>query len=155
MEFVKGALGFHSGPVVEFGSKDVNGSTRKLFPCLPYTGVDLAEGPGVDVVADAAEYQPEEPAGVVVCTEAFEHCKDWGKLVENAHRILRPGGKLIVTCATGQREPHSAVDGKELRKGEHYANVDPKVLETSLRSLFKHVWLDTSVPNDLYAVAVK
>ncbi|MDB0050250.1 hypothetical protein N9F31_02215, partial [Pseudomonadales bacterium] len=37
--------------VLEIGSYDVNGSIRSLFNAQNYVGVDLVEGPGVDVVA--------------------------------------------------------------------------------------------------------
>jgi hypothetical protein len=38
--------------VLEIGSYDVNGSLRSLFAKAgEYTGVDLKEGPGVDLVA--------------------------------------------------------------------------------------------------------
>jgi hypothetical protein len=42
-----------SGSVLEIGSYQVNesGSLRAIFSGCSYTGVDLAEGPGVDIVA--------------------------------------------------------------------------------------------------------
>ena len=40
--------------VLEIGSYDVNGTVRKLFAAAGhYVGVDLVEGPGVDVVGSA------------------------------------------------------------------------------------------------------
>ena len=110
--------------VVEFGSRNVNGSVRPLFSGVRYIGVDLLPGPGVDVQADAATYTPPEPAGVVVCCEVLEHAPDAGAIVANAYRILAPGGVLILTAAGEGRIPHSAVDGKpRLYPGEFYANV--------------------------------
>ena len=37
--------------ILEIGSYDVNGTIRNLFASENYVGVDLVEGPGVDVVA--------------------------------------------------------------------------------------------------------
>lgn len=110
--------------VVEFGSRDVNGSVRPLFDCREYVGVDIAPGPAVDVVADAALYRGE-PADVVVCCEVLEHAANVNGIVASARANLRDGGHLVVTCATDPRAPHSAVDGGTLRPGEYYGNVDP------------------------------
>ena len=37
--------------VLEIGSYNVNGSIRAFFPNANYTGVDLCDGPGVDIVS--------------------------------------------------------------------------------------------------------
>jgi hypothetical protein len=43
------------GKVLEFGSRNINGSVRPLFPyASEFVGVDLVDGPDVDVVGDAA-----------------------------------------------------------------------------------------------------
>lgn len=131
--YVATAVGEH-GPferVVEFGSLDINGTVRSLFTA-DYVGVDLQEGPGVDVVADATTWEPDRPVDCVVCCEVFEHTPGWPLLIESAHRALHPGGTLIVTAAGPGRGPHSAVDGNEVRPGEHYANIEPDALADAL-----------------------
>ena len=67
--------------VVELGARDLNGTVRDLFPSARgYTGVDLVAGPGVDVVADAADWRPREPApDLVVCCEVLEHTPARGR----------------------------------------------------------------------------
>jgi len=45
--------------------------------------------------------------------------------VLQAFRMLEPGGMFVMTAAGPGRAPHSAVDGKGLQPGEHYANIDP------------------------------
>ena len=44
--------------VLEIGSLDINGSVRPMFKPfqLTYTGIDMQEGPGVDIVVDAAKF---------------------------------------------------------------------------------------------------
>jgi hypothetical protein len=40
--------------VLEFGSRNLNGSVRSIIHAHTYVGVDLYEGPDVDIVGDAA-----------------------------------------------------------------------------------------------------
>lgn len=108
---------------VEFGARDINGSIQPLFPNARWTGVDIAPGPRVDVVANAATYQHPTEADLVVCCEVFEHTPEWRSIIANAHRILASGGMAVFTCAGRNRPPHSAVDGGGLRPDEYYANV--------------------------------
>ena len=118
--------------MVELGSRDFNGTVRDLFPSAPtYLGVDLAPGAGVDVVADAADWRPPpgQPAPeLVVCCEVLEHTRAASAIVRNAHTLLAPGGRFVVTAASTGRPPHSALDGGPLRAGEYYRNVNRRDL---------------------------
>jgi SAM-dependent methyltransferase len=116
--------------VLEFGSRDVNGTIRSIFPDEVYWGIDLSRGQGVDEVADAATYTfGMGSADIVVCCETLEHTRYVNEIIRNAYRNLVLGGWLVVTCATHPRAPHSAVDGGPLRKGEYYGNVKPEDLK--------------------------
>lgn len=118
--------------VVEIGSRDVNGSVRGLFPqAKTYVGVDIVDGPGVDIVADAATWEPTVLADVVLCLEVLEHAKDWRAIVKTCAAACREGGVVIITAASYARRKHSA-DGSEeqIPDGEHYG----AVLEADLRS---------------------
>lgn len=115
--------------VVEFGSRNVNGSVRPLFQrATVYVGVDVVPGQGVDVVMDAADFDHPNEADCVVCCEVLEHAANAKEIVVNAVDVLAPGGAVIVTCASDGRAPHSAVDGGPLRDGEFYENVSPLTL---------------------------
>jgi hypothetical protein len=112
------------GPVYEIGSRNINGSVRALFHDVGlYLGVDVASGPGVDLVADGATYAPPIVPRTVVCCEVLEHTADAHKIVAQAATVLEPGGLLIITCAGEGRVPHSAWDGGPLRAGEYYRNL--------------------------------
>ena len=84
--------------VLEIGAADVNGSVRSFFTG-PYVGCDLVAGPGVDLVVPTGEIPlPDGSFDVVVSTEALEHdLRPWRTLAE-AYRLLRPGGRLLLSC---------------------------------------------------------
>jgi hypothetical protein len=142
--------------VLELGGRDVNGSVRPFFrETTRYVSVDIAPGPGVDVVADATTYRPKEHYDAVVCCEVLEHAEDADGFVATAWGSLNPGGLLIVTCACPPRAPHSAVDGGPLRPGEFYRNVPEEMVARWLVG-----WKDVDIEvhddrGDLYAVARK
>jgi SAM-dependent methyltransferase len=141
--------------VVDIGGRDVNGSPRMLFPGSAYLVVDLEDGPGVDVVADARQWRPESPVDLVLVVEVLEHAPDPEALLRASWAALVPGGRLIVTCATDPRAPHSGHDGGPLRPGEYYANIPPEELKGWLAD-----WDDVEIEvhpdrGDLYAVAVR
>lgn len=120
--------------VLDIGGQNMNGSVKGLFPAAEYVSLDIADGPGVDIVADASEWDPgwvspSEGFDVVVCCEVFEHTPAWAAILQTAFQALRPGGLLIATMAGPGRPKHSgrqATGGPA--EGEHYENVDPEVL---------------------------
>ena len=110
--------------VLEIGSLDINGGLRPLFAQAEhFHGLDLVAGPGVDEVANAAEWSPPRTYDVVVCAEVLEHAPAWARILETMWSATAPGGSLLMTCAAPPRAPHSAVDGLDVREDEHYANV--------------------------------
>jgi SAM-dependent methyltransferase len=121
--------------VFEIGSRNVNGSARQAARAgqvAQWWGCDLSPGPGVDYVGPGEDAAPPWPADVVVCCEVLEHTPLTGPILANAAQRLRPGGVLLVTCATEPRRPHSAVDGGPLRHGEYYRNVLPDELRAAM-----------------------
>ena len=98
--------------VLEYGSRDVNGSVRGWFETpAEYVGIDCYDGPSVDVVGVAHEYSHElGEFDVVITTETLEHDPFWKLTLEHAARNLRSGGVLILTCAAPKRAPHNHDD---------------------------------------------
>lgn len=140
--------------VVDVGGRDINGTVRGCFPGAAYTSVDLIDGPGVDVVADFATWEPDDLVDVVVCCEVAEHTEAWPELVAHAADVLVDGGVLIFTAAGPSRAPHSAFDGGELRDGEWYQAVDPERLEEVLSGHFDDVTVvEDQALGDVWAVA--
>jgi len=151
LTWVRGALATHKetanpkssgNHVLEIGSLDINGSVRSLFDELvrdggSYLGIDVQEGPGVDLVADASVYSSDKKYDTVVCAEVFEHTPLWPKIVKNAHSLLVPGGMFVATMAGEGRPPHSAIDENPIRDWEYYKNVTSTMLEAELK-IFSH-----------------
>ncbi len=91
------------GRIIEIGSYDVNGSVRTLFGASSeYVGVDLDEGPGVDLVAFGHEVDhPDRAYDLALSGECFEHDPHWVATFTNMARMTRPGGLVAFTCASG------------------------------------------------------
>lgn len=83
---------------LEMGSQNVNGSVRGFFG-PDYVGIDHAEGSGVDMVASthAAPF-PDDTFHTVISTEMLEHDPNPRRSIEEAARLLKPGGLLLLTC---------------------------------------------------------
>lgn len=100
--------------VIEVGSYDLNGSMRPVVTAwkpAEYVGIDIAPGPGVDVVCRADEAVKKfggERFDVVISTETIEHVRDWRKVISNLKHLCVPEGIiLITTCMPGHYyHPH-------------------------------------------------
>jgi SAM-dependent methyltransferase len=100
-EFFKGTR------VLEVGSLDINGSVRQFFERCDYTGIDIGPGPGVDQVCLGHEYSaPDGSLDLALSCECLEHNPYWQETVSNMIRLVRPGGLVILTCATTGRLEH-------------------------------------------------
>jgi len=157
-EWVRTHVPTESVGVLDIGGRNINGTCRDLFPfATSYTGLDITEGPGVDVVADAATWTPDREYDVVVCTEVFEHTSVWPDICRTAHKACKPGGLLILTMAGPGRAPHSAFDGGHLRPGEYYGNVEPEELRAVLEECgWNDIVIDSLVSSsDVRAVAIR
>ena len=145
--------------VLDLGGRYINGSPRELFPnATRYTVLDIAPAPDVDIVADAATWNPHARRWqVVLCCELFEHTFYWPAICRTAFRALAPGGRLIVTTAAPGRPPHSGVDGGPLYPGEYYGNIEPDRLWDALKVAgFADIVIDVQPsPSDVRAVAVR
>jgi hypothetical protein len=85
--------------VLEVGSANVNGSVRPQIEAMgpaTYTGVDLVEGPGVDMVCAAENLSDIYAADLVVSCEMLEHAQDWKAAFARMAALARE--TLVLTC---------------------------------------------------------
>jgi SAM-dependent methyltransferase len=125
--------------ILDIGGRDLNGSPRQFFPnANPYHVVDLRPGPNVDIVADAGgddiwNFCTPGTYDMVICTEVFEHAQNWRNILLTAWEVLRPGGRIVFTCAGPGRPEHSGIEPVwGLIDGEFYANVSPEEIGEEL-----------------------
>lgn len=97
---------FNNVRVLDIGSLDINGNNRYLFSNYSYVGVDIGEGPNVDVVMRGHEYKDEVPYDIVISSECFEHDEFWDLTIQNAIDLTKPGGIFLFSCATTGRPEH-------------------------------------------------
>ena len=104
-----------SDTIVEIGSWDVNGSVRQFFDASTYIGLDLAEGKGVDRVYVGQDLTclESDSIDVAISCECFEHNPFWRENLNDMVRITKPGGIIVVTCASRGRFVHGTVRRKE------------------------------------------
>lgn len=98
---------FKSKKILEIGSLDINGSVRDLFENCDYLGIDVGEGPSVDLVCEGQNYDaPNETFDVALSTECFEHNPYWLETFMNMIRVTKSKGLVFFTCATDGRGEH-------------------------------------------------
>jgi len=89
--------------IIEVGSLNVNGSLRDTiikYNPANYIGIDIIQGPGVDVICKAENMVKKfgkNSFDVVVSTELLEHVKDWRKVIHNIKNICKPDGIISIT----------------------------------------------------------
>jgi SAM-dependent methyltransferase len=91
--------------VLEIGSLNINGTVRDFFDAEDYVGVDVAPGPGVDVVSNGENLDyPDNSFDVAVSAECFEHNPEWVATFQNMWRMSRT--YVIITSASDGRPEH-------------------------------------------------
>jgi SAM-dependent methyltransferase len=95
-----------NAPYLEIGSRNY-GTTQDLRPLFAgrgkYVGVDMENGPGVDVVLDLTEDFERidaklngERFATIFCFSVLEHCENPFKMADNMTSLLREGGQICV-----------------------------------------------------------
>jgi SAM-dependent methyltransferase len=104
--FVQKRSGQFEGPFLEVGSKDY-GTTQDLRSLFSegneYFGIDMEDGPGVDIVIDLTEDFKHVDTkfgkrrfGTIFCLSVLEHCDDPFKMAQNLTLLLKPDGQICI-----------------------------------------------------------
>ena len=101
--------------ILDLGSQDVNGSYRGLFdsPSWEYTGMDLEEGSGVDLVLkDPYNWQEiqSNSIDIVISGQAFEHIEFFWVTMMEVSRVLKTGGLCCIIAPSAGYEHQYPVD---------------------------------------------
>jgi SAM-dependent methyltransferase len=109
-ERIEATLRAHTGRAAPCRVLDVGCGRQPFRPLLEsggstYVGLDVQQSPegSVDVIAPIDGPLPDEllvrgPFDFILCTEVLEHVADWNAAFANLVRLLRPGGKVLITC---------------------------------------------------------
>ncbi len=90
--------GTNVGKVLDVGSQYCPYYPLFREKCSSYTSLDIVDTPLVDIVCDAEDMAVEDCSyDLVLCTQVLEHCDHPQRIADECHRVLRPGGTLIVT----------------------------------------------------------
>jgi hypothetical protein len=92
--------------VLEVGSAMINGSVRPQLEAMKparYIGIDLAPGPGVDVVCAVENLPADVDADLVVSCEMLEHAENWKAAFR---RMAAAARSTLVLTARGPGFPY-------------------------------------------------
>jgi SAM-dependent methyltransferase len=96
---------FNNVSVIEMGSLNINGTVRDFYNATKYIGVDLEDGPGVNLICEAQNVDFQDGSfDVAVSAECFEHNPYWAETFANMHRLASKF--VIFTCASDGRPEH-------------------------------------------------
>lgn len=86
-----------AGPVLDFGCDQ--SPYRPLFGDRPYARADIPGSATLDYViaADESIGAPSGAFGTIVSTQVLEHVDLYREYLAECHRVLAPGGKLIIS----------------------------------------------------------
>jgi hypothetical protein len=154
---------FNNVSVIEMGSLNINGTVRDFYDNVTrYVGVDLDEGPGVDLVSEAQNVDfPDESFDVAVSAECFEHNPYWLETFVNMHRLAK--SFVLFTCAGDGRPEHGTrrttpANSPFTLDWDYYRNLNEKDFTNSLdlSSMFsQYKFSYNAQAQDLYFWGIK
>ena len=134
---------------VDLGSLNINGGPQEFIPqSSRYIGVDLGEGPNVDIICPIELIDlPSQSFSVAISSEMLEHNPFWLEALFTMCRLTTPGGLIVWTCAGIGRPEHGTTrtDGGSAapfvtQMGvEYYKNISAK---EALNSFNHNIWFD-------------
>ena len=139
--------------ILDVGSLDINGTLRPAAPKgAKYVGIDLAPGPGVDIVVTESERFPFPTASfdLVISTSCLEHDPVFWLTFLQMARVVRPGGFIYISApSNGPYHGHPgdcwrfyADAGKALAAWAVRNGLAIQLIETFMQEPITDVWID-------------
>lgn len=105
LDFIKKNIKKFQAPYLEIGSRyGLTWEIRKLFSNSEYIGIDMEDGPGVDIVVDLVKdfksvdrILKQKRFNTVFCLSVLEHCSNPFMMAENITNLLNKNGVLYVS----------------------------------------------------------
>jgi SAM-dependent methyltransferase len=149
--------------VLDIGSLDINGNNRYLFEQCNYTGIDIGDGPNVDVVCSGHLFKSDDLFDVVISTECFEHDEHWQQTLNNViNNLLKDGGLFLFSCAAPGRPEHGTKRTSPKDSpftNDYYRNLSEADIRSVLDcdAIFSNYKFKTRIdfPQDLYFYGIK
>jgi SAM-dependent methyltransferase len=83
--------------ILDVGSYDVNGTMKPIFEKGQYVGIDMEEGPNVDIVGVSHDIPfDQDEFDIVISSSCFEHDDMFWISFQEMCRVLKPGGYMYV-----------------------------------------------------------
>lgn len=83
--------------VIDFGSYDVNGTSKPIFEKHNYIGVDISEGPNVDLILENYKlHLPDNYADAIVSSSCFEHDELFWVTFNEMCRLTKQNGHIYI-----------------------------------------------------------
>ena len=106
LDFIKKNIQKFKEPYLEIGTRySLTWEIRKLFSNSEYIGVDMEDGPEVDVVLDLTEdfsivdkILSQKRFNTIFCLSVLEHCSNPFMMAENITKLLNRNGVLYVSA---------------------------------------------------------
>jgi SAM-dependent methyltransferase len=150
--------------ILELGSYNYNGTIRNFFSNCNYIGVDVAEGPNVDIVYNGKDLNfNHSEFDISISCECFEHNPFWVKNFIDLINFTKPDGFVLITCATLGRPEHGTFrtdlysSPSSMKKWNFYKNLSKRDFEKlKLKEYFSDygIWED-KISRDLYFLGIK
>ena len=96
-EVMRGVLDAVHGDVIDFGAGMSRYKEWIVTKATSYTAMDLFQFPGIDIVGDVLNPPlPDASYDTAVSTHVIEHVREPWVMAEQMHRVLKPGGTIII-----------------------------------------------------------
>jgi len=83
--------------ILDVGSYDVNGTMKPIFEKGQYIGLDMEDGPNVDIVGVSHDIPFEKDEfDIVISSSCFEHDDMFWISFQEMCRVLKPGGYMYI-----------------------------------------------------------